>query len=106
VLVRQPVLAASLRKASFRMIGTVVGAIGVVILAALFRQNSESFLVGLALWCATGAFVAALLRNFAAYAAVLSGCEGPRRCGSCRLLTSSVPIAIDRSALWAVRPAP
>lgn len=36
-LVCQPVLGPSLRKASFRMIGTVVGAIGIVILAALVR---------------------------------------------------------------------
>src|SRR5271165_4018051 len=55
------------------MIGTVVGAVGVVILAALFRQDREGFLVGLALWCAASAFVATLLRNFAAYAAALSG---------------------------------
>jgi uncharacterized membrane protein YccC len=73
VLVCQPVLGASLRKASLRMIGTVVGAIGIVILAALFRQNREGFLVGLALRCAVGAFVATLLRSFAAYAAALSG---------------------------------
>ena len=72
-LVCQPVLGASLRKASFRMIGTVIGAIGIVILAALFRQDRLSFLVGLALWCAVSAFVATLLRNFAAYAAALSG---------------------------------
>jgi uncharacterized membrane protein YccC len=72
-IVCTPVLGASLRKASFRMIGTVVGAIGIVILAALFRQSREGFLVGLALWCAVSAFVATLLRNFAAYAAALSG---------------------------------
>ena len=72
-LVCQPVLGASLRKASFRMIGTVVGAIGIVILAALFRQDRFAFLVGLALWCAVSAFVATFLRNFAAYAAALSG---------------------------------
>jgi uncharacterized membrane protein YccC len=72
-LVCQPVLGASLRKASFRMIGTVVGAIGIVVLAALVRQDRVAFLVGLALWCAASAFVATLLRNFAAYAAALSG---------------------------------
>ncbi len=72
-LVCQPVLGASLRKASFRMIGTVVGAIGIVVIAAFFRQNREGFLIGLALWCAASAFVATLLRNFAAYAAALAG---------------------------------
>src|SRR6516225_2000094 len=72
-IVCTPVLGASLRKAFFRMIGTVVGAIGIVILAALARQDRIGFLVGLVLWCAVSAFVATLLRNFAAYAAALSG---------------------------------
>jgi len=72
-LVCQPVLGASLRKSMFRMVGTVIGAIAIVILAALFRQDRVAFLVGLALWCAASAFVATLLRNFAAYAAALSG---------------------------------
>jgi uncharacterized membrane protein YccC len=72
-IVCTPVLGASLRKAFFRMIGTVVGAIGIVILAALFRQDRIGFLVGLGLWCAVSAFIATLLRNFAAYAAALSG---------------------------------
>ena len=72
-LVCQPVLGASLRKSAFRMVGTVIGAIGVVILAALFRQDRVGFLVGLALWSAASAFVATLLRNFAAYAAALAG---------------------------------
>ena len=72
-IVCTPVLGASLRKAFFRMIGTVLGAIGIVILAALVRQDRIGFLVGLALWCAVSAFVATLLRNFAAYAAALAG---------------------------------
>ena len=72
-LVCQPVLGASLRKSMFRMVGTVVGAIGIVILAALCRQDRVTFLIGLALWCAASAFLATLLRNFAAYAAALAG---------------------------------
>src|SRR5271154_6927000 len=72
-IVCTPVLGASLRKAFFRMVGTVIGAIGIVILAALFRQDRVGFLVGLALWCAASAFVATILRNFAAYAAALAG---------------------------------
>ena len=72
-IICQPVLGASLRKAPFRLIGTVIGAIGIVILAALFRQDRIGFLVGLAAWCAVSAFVATLLRNFAAYAAALAG---------------------------------
>ena len=72
-IICQPVLGASLRKAPFRLIGTVIGAIGIVILAALFRQDRIGFLVGLAVWCAVSAFIATLLRNFAAYAAALAG---------------------------------
>jgi uncharacterized membrane protein YccC len=72
-LVCQPVLGASLRKSMFRMIGTVIGAIAIVVLAALCRQDRIAFLVGLTLWCAVSGFVATLLRNFAAYAAALAG---------------------------------
>jgi uncharacterized membrane protein YccC len=72
-LVCQPVLGASLRKSMFRMIGTVIGAIAIVVLAAFFRQDRVSFLVGLTLWCAASGFVATVLTNFAAYAAALAG---------------------------------
>lgn len=72
-LVCQPVLGASLRKASFRMIRTVVGAVAIVVIAAYSRQDRVGFLLSLALWCAGCAFVATLLRNFAAYAAALAG---------------------------------
>src|ERR1700729_2650819 len=72
-LICQPVLGASLRKSMFRMIGTVIGAIAIVVLAALFRQDRVAFLVGLAFWCAASGFVATLLTNFAAYAAALAG---------------------------------
>ena len=46
-LVCQPVLGASLRKSMFRMIGTVIGAVAIVVLAAFFRQDRAAFLVGL-----------------------------------------------------------
>jgi uncharacterized membrane protein YccC len=72
-LVCQPVLGASLRKSMFRMVGTVVGAIAIVVLAAFFRQDRVSFLVGLTFWCAASAFAATVLTNFAAYAAALAG---------------------------------
>src|SRR5262249_54471085 len=72
-IVCQPHLGASLRKGWFRMIGTVVGAVAIVVLTACFPQDRAAFLVGLALWCAAGALVATLLRNFAAYAAALAG---------------------------------
>jgi len=65
--------ARSLRKSMFRMIGTVIGAIAIVVLAALFRQDRVSFLVGLAFWCAASASSRRVLTNFAAYAAALAG---------------------------------
>ncbi|HEX3521556.1 MAG TPA: FUSC family protein, partial [Stellaceae bacterium] len=46
----QPHLGASLRKGWFRMIGTIVGAIFIVVLTACFPQDRAPFLVGLALW--------------------------------------------------------
>ena len=72
-IVCQPHLGASLRKGWFRLIGTVIGAVAIVVLTACFPQDRAPFLVGLALWGSASALVATLLRNFAAYAAALSG---------------------------------
>jgi uncharacterized membrane protein YccC len=72
-VVCQPSLGASLRKAWFRMIGTVVGAVAIVVLTACFPQGRVGFLLGLALWGAACGLAATLLRNFASYAAALAG---------------------------------
>jgi uncharacterized membrane protein YccC len=72
-IVCQPSLGASLRKGSFRMIGTVLGAVAIVILTACFPQSRVGFLIGLAVWGAICGFIATLLRNFASYAAALAG---------------------------------
>src|SRR5229473_7835682 len=72
-LVCQPHLGASLRKGWYRMIGTVVGAVAIVVLTAWFPQDRAAFLLGLALWGAACALVATLHRNFAAYSAALAG---------------------------------
>jgi uncharacterized membrane protein YccC len=72
-IVCQPSLGASLRKAWFRMVGTVVGAVAIVVLTAAFPQNRMGFFAGLAVWCAVCGLVATLLHNFASYAAALSG---------------------------------
>src|SRR5260370_37571015 len=50
-IVCQPSLGASLRKASFRMIRTVVGAVAIVVLTACFPQSRIGFLLGLSAWC-------------------------------------------------------
>jgi uncharacterized membrane protein YccC len=72
-VVCQPRLGASLRKGSFRMIGTVLGAVAIVVLTACFPQSRIGFLIGLAVWGAICGFIATLLRNFASYAAALAG---------------------------------
>src|SRR3954464_5635046 len=72
-IVCQPHLGASLRKGWYRMIGTVVGAVAIVVMTACFPQNRAAFFVSLALWGAACALVATLLRNFSAYAAALAG---------------------------------
>ncbi len=72
-IVCQPSLGASLRKGWYRMIGTVVGAVAIVVMTACFPQDRAAFLVSLALWGAACALVATLLRNFAAYSAALAG---------------------------------
>ncbi|WP_407180143.1 FUSC family protein [Bradyrhizobium sp. STM 3562] len=72
-IVSQPQLGASLRKAWFRMVGTVVGAGMIVVLTACFPQDRIAFLGLLALWAATCAFLATALPNFASYAAALAG---------------------------------
>src|SRR3984893_18452765 len=72
-VVCQPNLGASLRKGWFRAIGTIVGAVAIVVLTAFLLQNRFGFLLGLSLWCAACCFVASVLRNFAAYGAALAG---------------------------------
>ena len=72
-LVCQPHLGASLRKGWYRMVGTIVGAVAIVVLTACFPQNRVAFLLSLATWGAACALVATLLRNFASYSAALAG---------------------------------
>lgn len=72
-IVCQPQLGASLRKGWFRMIGNLVAAVVIVALTACFPQDRIAFLGLLALWCGVCAFASTLLRNFASYAAALSG---------------------------------
>jgi uncharacterized membrane protein YccC len=72
-IVSQVSLGASLRKGSFRMIGTLTGAVAAVILASWFPQSRVGFFLGLALWGAACGLVATILRNFTAYGAALAG---------------------------------
>jgi uncharacterized membrane protein YccC len=72
-LVCQPQLGASLRKGWYRMTGTLVGAVAIVVLTACFPQARAPFLVALALWAAACVLVATLLHTSAFYAAALAG---------------------------------
>ena len=72
-VVCQPRLGASLRKGYFRMVGTVVGAVAIVVLSGLFPQQRLWFLLGLTVWGGVCGFASRLLRNFASYAAALAG---------------------------------
>jgi uncharacterized membrane protein YccC len=72
-IVCQPSLGASLRKGWFRMVGTAIGAMAIVVLTACFPQQRMGFLLGLALWGAVCGLLGTLLRNFTAYSAALAG---------------------------------
>ena len=72
-IVCQPHLGASLRKGWYRLIGTVVGAIAIVVMTACFPQDRAAFFLVLALWGAGCALLSSLLRNFASYSAALAG---------------------------------
>ena len=72
-MICQPQLGASLRKGWFRMIGTIVGAMMIVVPTACFPQDRIAFLGLPALCCSICAFVSTALRNFASYAAALAG---------------------------------
>src|ERR1700720_1976070 len=72
-IVCQPQLGASLRKGWFRMIGTIIGAVVIVVLTACFPQDRVGYLGSLALFCGLCAFAAPVLRNFSSYAGELAG---------------------------------
>jgi uncharacterized membrane protein YccC len=73
IVVSQPGLGASLQKGRYRAIGTVVGAVVIVLLTALFPQDHPGFLLSLTLWAAICGFLATILPNFMGYAAALAG---------------------------------
>jgi uncharacterized membrane protein YccC len=72
-IVCQPVVGSALLKGAFRLVGTAFGAVAAVLLTAVFPQDRFGFLFGMLVWAAACSFVSTLLRNFAAYAAMLAG---------------------------------
>ncbi|MCO8161418.1 FUSC family protein [Pseudomonas sp. 21LCFQ010] len=73
VLVMQPQSGQVFAKSFYRLLGTLVGSSMMVLLMALFGQDSVPFLGCLALWVGLCAAGAARFRNFRAYAFVLAG---------------------------------
>src|SRR6185295_3475357 len=72
-IVAQPQSGLVLAKSFYRVIGTVVGAAGALVLIALFAQERVLFLGALALWIGLCTFASVQARNFAAYGFVLAG---------------------------------
>jgi uncharacterized membrane protein YccC len=72
-IVAQPQSGLVLAKSLYRIIGTVVGAAGALVLVSLFAQERVLFLGTLALWIGLCTFASKHARNFAAYGFVLSG---------------------------------
>jgi len=70
----QPQLGASLRKVWFRNVGTLIGAVTIVVLTAVLPQDRHCLSVCfLPSGAASAAFAATAFRNFASYSAALAG---------------------------------
>ena len=63
----------ALSKAAYRVLGTVLGGIVAVAVVGVFGQDRTLMLVAFTLWLGECTFVAALLRDFRSYGAVLCG---------------------------------
>jgi uncharacterized membrane protein YccC len=72
-IVAQPQSGLVLAKSFYRIIGTLVGASGALVLVSLFAQERVLFLGTLALWIGLCTFASKYARNFTAYGFVLSG---------------------------------
>ncbi|MCD5994017.1 FUSC family protein [Pseudomonas sp. CDFA 602] len=72
-IVMQPQSGQVFAKSFYRLLGTLAGSAMMVLLMALFAQNSVPFLGCLALWVGLCAAGAARYRNFRAYGFVLAG---------------------------------
>ncbi len=72
-IVCQPNLGASLQKGRYRVLGTIIGAIAIVTCLAFFAQQRNTVILLLSLWCGLCGCAVVMLRNYASYAAGLSG---------------------------------
>lgn len=72
-IVAQATPGMTLAKAIYRVFGTLVGGIAAVVFVAMFPQDRTMLLMAFALWLGGCTFVAAVLRDFRSYGAVLCG---------------------------------
>ncbi len=72
-IVCQPVVGSSMFKGVFRLAGTLVGTLAALALTAVFPQDRAGFLFAMLAWAAACSFLSTLLKNFAAYGAMLAG---------------------------------
>ncbi|EJL85270.1 putative membrane protein [Herbaspirillum sp. CF444] len=72
-IVMQPQSGMILAKSFYRVIGTFIGSVAVVVFVGLFAQTPELFLLATALWIGLCTFGSAHNRNFRSYGFVLSG---------------------------------
>src|SRR5882724_11422954 len=72
-IVAQPQSGLVLAKSFYRIIGTLVGAAGALLLVSLFAQERVLLLGALAIWIGLCTFASTNARNFTAYGFVLSG---------------------------------
>jgi uncharacterized membrane protein YccC len=63
----------AMSKAIYRVIGTLLGGVVAVALVSAFAQDRTMLLAGFTIWLGLCTFVAALLRDFRSYGAVLCG---------------------------------
>ncbi|MBE7212196.1 MAG: FUSC family protein [Gluconacetobacter diazotrophicus] len=68
-----PTRGQALQKGIYRVAGTVLGVVASVVIAGLFAQTRDLFIVAVAAWLALCVFAAGLLEGNRAYGAVLSG---------------------------------
>lgn len=73
LIVAHPVHGMAWSKGFYRALGTVIGGIMAILLADLFAQTPQLYLLAFSAWVALCMMLATLIRNFRAYAALLAG---------------------------------
>ncbi|WP_034294707.1 FUSC family protein [Herbaspirillum sp. RV1423] len=72
-IVMQPQSGMILAKSFYRVIGTLIGSVAIVVFVGLFAQTPELFLLATAVWIGLCTMGSAYNRNFRSYGFVLSG---------------------------------